>query len=47
MLVVLAGWALIVPGYLTDLAGAAVLVPPVRRFLVFPARALLVRMPPG
>ncbi len=33
MLLLLGGWGLIVPGLLTDLAGAALLVPAVRRVL--------------
>lgn len=38
MLTILGGWALIVPGWITDLAGAAVLVPAVRRLLIHPIR---------
>lgn len=38
MLEVLGGWALIVPGWITDLVGAALLVPAVRRVLIPPIR---------
>ncbi len=41
MLAVLGGWALIVPGYLTDVVGAALLVPAVQRALVGPIRATI------
>lgn len=34
MLMVLGGWGLIVPGWITDVAGAALLVPAVRRLLM-------------
>jgi UPF0716 protein FxsA len=34
MLGVLGGWALIVPGWITDIIGAALLVPAVRRLLI-------------
>ena len=38
MLTVLGGWALIVPGWITDLLGAALLVPALRRLLIGPLR---------
>jgi UPF0716 protein FxsA len=41
MLVVLGGWALIVPGFLTDVAGAVLLVPGVRRVLMAPLRGVI------
>jgi UPF0716 protein FxsA len=41
MLMVLGGWALIVPGLITDLLGAVLLVPVVRRLLVPPLRRLV------
>ena len=34
MLVLLGGWGLIVPGLVTDLAGAALLIPPLRRVMI-------------
>lgn len=33
MLLVLGGWGLVVPGFLTDAAGALLLIPPLRRAL--------------
>ncbi len=41
MLKLLGAWGLIVPGLLTDLAGAALLVPQVRAYLVEPIRDYL------
>jgi UPF0716 protein FxsA len=41
MLVVLGGWALIVPGFVTDVAGAALLVPGVRGLLMAPLRGAI------
>ena len=41
MLTVLAGWALIVPGWVTDLVGATLLVPAVRRLLIAPLRVMI------
>jgi len=41
MLAVLGGWALIAPGWLTDLGGGAMMVPLARRALIGPIRALL------
>jgi len=41
MLTVLGGWALIVPGWVTDLAGAALLVPAIRRLLIGPIRGMI------
>jgi UPF0716 protein FxsA len=41
MLAVLGGWALIVPGWITDLIGAMLLVPAVRRVLMGPLRGLI------
>ena len=41
MLGVLGGWALIVPGWITDLLGAALLVPAVRRLLMAPIRGMI------
>ena len=34
MLIVLGGWALIIPGWITDLMGVAFVVPPLRRMLI-------------
>ena len=41
MLIVLGGWALIVPGWITDLTGAVALVPAVRRVLIAPIRRVI------
>lgn len=41
MLTVLGGWALIVPGWVTDVIGAVLLVPAVRRVLVAPLRGMI------
>jgi len=41
MLAVLGGWGLIVPGFITDLLGAALLAPVVRRLLIPPLRRLV------
>ena len=41
MLTVLGGWALIVPGWVTDLVGAMLLVPAMRRLLILPLRELI------
>ena len=41
MLAVLGGWALIVPGWLTDLAGGAMMIPLARRVLIGPIRGVL------
>lgn len=41
MLTVLGGWALVVPGWITDLLGAALLVPAVRRLLMAPIRGMI------
>ena len=38
MLLVLGGWGLIVPGWLTDMIGALLLIPQVRNLLVDPVR---------
>ena len=38
MMEVLGGWALLVPGWITDLTGAALVVPAVRRVLIHPIR---------
>ena len=43
MLVVLAGWGLILPGWLTDIAGALLLVPALRRSLLEPIRGAVRR----
>ncbi len=43
MLRVLAGWALIVPGWLTDLAGGIMMMPRVRQALIEPIRQELRR----
>lgn len=41
MLVVLGGWALMIPGLLTDILGAAFVLEPIRRKLVEPIRGLV------
>jgi UPF0716 protein FxsA len=41
MLTVLGGWALIVPGFLTDLAGGVLLVPAIRGLLIGPIRGMI------
>lgn len=41
MVALLGGWALIVPGWITDLTGAALLVPAVRRLLIEPIRGAI------
>ena len=38
MMEVLGGWMLVIPGWITDLAGGAMLVPAVRRVLMAPIR---------
>lgn len=38
MMEVLGGWMLVIPGWITDLAGGAILVPAVRRVLMTPIR---------
>ena len=38
MMEVLGGWMLVIPGWITDLAGGAILVPAVRRVLMAPIR---------
>jgi UPF0716 protein FxsA len=41
MLIVLGGWALIIPGIITDLVGAVLLAPPLRRLLIPPLRSAI------
>ncbi len=41
MLVVIGGWALIVPGLLTDALGVALLVPPLRQSAIAPMRRVI------
>ena len=41
MLTVLGGWALIIPGWITDLAGAVLLVPAMRALLIRPIRGAI------
>lgn len=38
MMEVLGGWMLVIPGWITDLAGGAMVVPAVRRMLMAPIR---------
>ena len=38
MMEVLGGWLLVIPGWITDLAGGAMLVPAVRRVMMAPIR---------
>jgi len=38
MMEVLGGWLLVIPGWITDLVGGALLVPAVRRQLMAPLR---------
>ena len=41
MLVVIGGWALIVPGLLTDALGVALLLPPLRQSAIAPMRRVI------
>ena len=41
MMALLGAWALIVPGWITDLLGAALLVPALRRVLIAPVRGAI------
>jgi UPF0716 protein FxsA len=41
MLTVLGGWGLIIPGWITDLAGAVLLVPAMRAILIRPIRGAI------
>lgn len=38
VLVLIGGWALIIPGFVTDMAGAVLLLPPVRALLIEPVQ---------